>query len=224
MPKRVKKNKVQKQKQKQSQQVIVKIDQSRKTVQRKGKEQSQQQRPNITPIINLPSYPQQQQAPINTSTPTPTSTPTRVPTPVRAEEPLRAEETVRAEVEPIREFWRMTPSIPSAFTGASNRIGILTEPTAPSQFEHEKDNSLEAYMRRQIQPGEAEAAQPLQQEEEELPPNPTSWIGKIRRALMNEDISDEDLRKLQDFNARYANKTKTSYSTREKNLINRYLK
>lgn len=160
MPKKVKKVKQQKQKQKQSQQVIVKIDQSRRIVQRKGKEQppAQQQRLNISPVINLPSYPRelmQQQQAQRELTPTPVA-PARIET---TAPPAKTVESVRA------------PSVPDAFTGASQRVGNITELSAPSQFQPERDNSLGAYMRRRqrqpIEAGEAEAAQPQEEEEED---------------------------------------------------------
>lgn len=63
MPRKIKSKKTLKQKQSQKQNVIIKIDQSRKTVQRKQKEPMRQQP--SQPIINLSSYqPSQQYQPI----------------------------------------------------------------------------------------------------------------------------------------------------------------
>lgn len=258
MPKRVKKIK-QKQKQKQSQQVIVKIDQSRRTVQRKVKDQQQQQqqRLNIAPVINLPSYPhaqmQQEQAqrekPASRTISEPTKdtqqTRTPEPVPVRTETaPIEAEAIIPIATEIITPT-TIPSSIPSAFKGASQRIGNITEPTARTQFQPESDNSLGAYFQRQprgllvapvegvlqqrqpIQPGEAEAQQSQNEEDDveyaELPAYNNNWIGRINQALQSPNITEEDKGKLQDFKNRYATRKKTSYSEKEKNLINKYL-
>lgn len=230
MAKRIKKIK-QKQKQKQSQNVIVTIDQSKKIMQRKPKEQADH-RPRLAPIIHLPSYPQQQQAPMYSQPPSrPTATaisspPIETPTPIAT--PTATEPSIAVETAPI----------PRHFIGKLQTVGrSMTSPSSSSPFQQPQDNSLSAILlpsRRQALPIPDFSEANIEEQEDvtvdELPAmevpsenKKMTWKQKFYRAFSNLNISEEDRATFERINDNIQSKGKTSYSNKERNLINTYL-